>query len=89
MRPVAELTSPRTNFRLRVTSTKPGVQIYDGHMLDVPIPGLGGLHYGARAGICVETQFFPDSPNQPRFPDTILATGADYDHRTVFAIDRI
>jgi len=87
MRPVAELTSPRANLRLRVTTTKPGVQIYDGHMLDVPVPGLGGRHYGARAGLCIETQFFPDSPNQPEFPGTILAAGAVYNHRTIFAFE--
>jgi len=89
MRPVAELTSSRTNLRLRVSSTKPGVQIYDGHMLDVPIPGHTGRHYGAGAGLCIETQFFPDSPNQPQFPDTILVAGAAYDHRSVYAFDHI
>ena len=89
MRPVAELTSLRTNLRLRVTTTKPGVQIYDGHMLDVAVPGLGGRHYGPRAGLCIETQFFPDSPNQPHFPDTVLAAGAEYDHRTIYAFAHI
>lgn len=89
MRPVAELTSLRANLRLRVTTTKPGVQIYDGHMLDVAVPGLGGRHYGPRAGLCIETQFFPDSPNQPQFPDTVLAAGANYDHRTIYAFEHI
>lgn len=89
LRPVAELTSPRANLRLRVSSTKPGVQIYDGHMLDVPVPGLDGRRYGARAGLCIETQFFPDSPNQRQFPATILAAGAVYDHRTIFAFGPI
>ncbi len=89
MRPVAELTSLRANLRLRVTTTKPGVQIYDGHMLDVAVPGLGGRRYGPRAGLCIETQFFPDSPNQPQFPDTVLTAGADYDHRTIYAFEHI
>ena len=89
VRPVVDLTAPRANLRLRVSTTKPGVQIYDGHMLDVAVPGLGGRHYGPRAGLCIETQFFPDSPNQPQFPDTVLAAGADYDHRTIYAFEHI
>ena len=89
MRPVAELTSHRANLRLRVTTTKPAVQIYDGHMLDLPIRGLGGRPYCARAGLCIETQFFPNSPNQPQFPDTVLVAGCDYNHRTIYAIEHI
>ena len=89
MRPVADLISLRANLRLRVTTTKPGVQIYDGHMLDVAVPGHGGRHYGPQAGLCIETQFFPDSPNQPQFPDTVLAAGGDYDHRTIYAFEHI
>ena len=89
MRPVADLISVRANLRLRVTTTKPGVQIYDGHMLDVAVPGLGGRHYGPKAGLCIETQFFPDSPNQPDFPDTILTAATEYHHLTIYAFDHI
>lgn len=88
LRPAAELVSLRSGIRLRVATTKPGVQIYDGHLLDVAVGGLGGTIYGAKSGLCLETQYFPDSPNQPRFPNSILAPGTDYRHRTVYAFDR-
>ena len=88
MRAVADLISSRANLRLCVTTTKPGVQIYDGHMLEVAVPGLGGRHYGPRAGLCIETQFFPDSPNHLQFPQTVLAAGADYEHRTIYAFEQ-
>jgi aldose 1-epimerase len=83
-RPAAMLISDLSGVTMRVETTKPGLQVYGGHKIDVPVPGLHGHRYGPNAGLCLETQFFPDSPNQPTFPDTILRPGQPYSHRTTF-----
>ncbi len=69
---------------LDVQTTKPGVQVYDGNKLNVLVPGQHGAHYGSRAGICLETQYFPDSPNQPDFPSAVLDPAAIYAHTTEY-----
>jgi aldose 1-epimerase len=60
------------------------VQFYTGNFLDGSITGKGGRVYGQRSGFCLETQHFPDSPNKPNFPSTILKPGQEYSSRTVF-----
>jgi aldose 1-epimerase len=77
---VVELSTGRT---LEVDTTQPGVQFYTGNRLDGP-EGKGGHVYGPRSGFCLETQHFPDSPNHPDFPSTLLRPGATYVSRTVF-----
>jgi aldose 1-epimerase len=79
---VAEPTSGRT---LDVYTTEPGMQFYSGNFLDGTIRGKDGRIYGHRGGFCLETQHFPDSPNQPSFPTTVLRPGEEYRSRTVFA----
>jgi aldose 1-epimerase len=79
---VAEPTSGRT---LDVNTTEPGMQFYSGNFLDGTIRGKEGKVYGHRGGFCLETQHFPDSPNQPSFPSTVLRPGEEYQSRTVFA----
>ena len=74
---------------MRVATTKPGLQVYDGHKIAVGHPGLGGAAYGPFAGLCLEPQFYPNSPNTPVFPDSILLPGETYQHKTVYAFDRI
>ena len=69
---VVEPTSGRT---MEITTTEPGVQFYTGNFLDGTIKGKGGHVYQHRSGFCLETQHFPDSPNQPEFPSTILQAG--------------
>jgi aldose 1-epimerase len=69
---------------LEVHTTEPGVQFYTGNFLDGSITGKGGQTYGRRAGFCLETQHFPDSPNQPAFPSTVLEPGQRYETTTVF-----
>ena len=76
--PAARLRSPVNGLVLDVITTEPGLQLYDGAKVDVPVPGHDGVRYGAYAGICLEPQHFPDSPNHPHFPDTILRPGAIY-----------
>jgi aldose 1-epimerase len=60
---------------MELWTTEPGVQFYDGHLLDMPASGLDGAHYGPRAGLCLEPQRFPDGPNKPHFPPCILEPG--------------
>ncbi len=78
---VVEPTSGRT---LEVRTTEPGLQFYSGNFLDGTIKGKGGRVYGHRTGFCLETQHYPDSPNQPNFPSTILRPMTEYRSRTVF-----
>ena len=78
---VHEPTSGRT---LEVLTTEPGVQFYTGNFLDGSLTGKNGAVYEARTGFCLETQHFPDSPNQPSFPNTILRPGEEYRSTTVF-----
>jgi aldose 1-epimerase len=72
------LASERSGASLEVWTTEPGLQVYDGWMTDVPVPGLDGRGYGAYAGMCLEPQYFPDSPNRPHFPNAILQAGQVY-----------
>ena len=80
-RAVLEPGSGRT---LEVATTEPGVQFYSGNFLDGTITGKGGHVYQRRSGFCLETQHFPDSPNHPNFPSTILRPGQTYSSRTIF-----
>jgi aldose 1-epimerase len=66
------------------------VQLYSGNFLDGVMRGKDGRVYAARGGFCLETQHYPDSPNQPQFPPTVLRPGEEYRSRTVFAfgVDR-
>jgi aldose 1-epimerase len=78
---VVDTASGRT---LDVATTEPGVQFYSGNFLDGTITGKAGRVYQKRMGFCLETQHFPDSPNQPSFPSTILRPGSEYRSRTVY-----
>lgn len=81
----AHLAEPVSGRVLDVYTTQPGVQFYSGNFLDGTVRGKGGRMLQHRSGICLETQHFPDSPNQPAFPSTILEPGTTYDSHTVFA----
>jgi aldose 1-epimerase len=81
----ARLEDPVTGRTLDVSTTEPGVQFYSGNLLDGTIAGKGGRVYGPRAGLCLETQHFPDSPNQPAFPPAILRPGERLRSTTVLA----
>ena len=80
---VTEATSGRV---LEVYTTEPGVQLYTGNFLDGTITGKGGHVYKQRFGFCLETQHFPDSPNHPDFPTTILRPGQTYHSRTIYKV---
>jgi aldose 1-epimerase len=80
----ARVVEPKSGRSLQVSTTEPGVQFYTGNFLDGTIKGKGGSAYVRRGGLCLETQHFPDSPNQPAFPTTILEPGATYRSKTVW-----
>jgi len=79
----ARVEEPATGRTLEVRTTEPGIQFYSGNFLDGSLVGKGGVAYGHRFGFCLETQHFPDSPNQPAFPSTILRPGEEYRSLTV------
>lgn len=80
----ASLYHPSTGRYMEVFTTHPGVQFYSGNFLNGTLKGKGGVRYSKHAGLCLETQHFPDSPNQPSFPPAILRPGETYQHSTVF-----
>jgi aldose 1-epimerase len=63
---------------MQVWTTEPGLQFYGGNFLDGTLTGKSGKQYEHRTGLCLETQHYPDSPNQPNFPSTILQPGKVY-----------
>jgi aldose 1-epimerase len=81
----ARVAEPTTGRVLDIYTTEPGLQFYSGNFLDGSITGKSGRVYRHRYGFCLETQHFPDSPNRPNFPSTILRPGEEYRSRTVFA----
>jgi aldose 1-epimerase len=80
----AEVYDPSSGRRMSVHTTQPGVQIYSGNFLDGTMRGKNGVPYDKHAGFCLETQHFPDSPNQPAFPSTVLRPGEVYRERTQY-----
>jgi aldose 1-epimerase len=84
LRLAARVAEPVTGRTIEVRTTEPGLQFYAGNFLDGTLKGKGGAVYKHRTGFCLETQHFPDSPNQPKFPTTILQPGAEYRSQTVF-----
>jgi aldose 1-epimerase len=82
--PIAKLRSPRNGLTLELHSTEPGVQVYDAATLNCPAPGLDGAHYGAHAGLCLEPQAFPDSPNRRHFSPCVLRPEDEYRHVSEF-----
>jgi len=80
----ARVHEPLTGRVLEVETTEPGLQFYCGNFLDGRLIGKSGKPYVQRGGFCLETQHFPDSPNHPQFPNTILHPGEEFNSRTVF-----
>jgi aldose 1-epimerase len=79
----AEAFEPTSGRALEVLTTQPGVQFYTGNSLDGTARGKGGQLYARRTAFCLETQHFPDSPNQPNFPSTELKPGATFQSTTI------
>jgi len=77
-------TDPVSGRKLTVETTEPGVQFYSGNFLDGSLTGWNGVKYGKHAAFCLETQHFPDSPNHPDFPSTVLKPGQTMHSTTTF-----
>ena len=80
----ARLTEPASGRGIDIHTTEPGIQFYTGNFLDGTVAGKGGVPHRYRSGLALETQHFPNSPNEPSFPSTILRPGAEHRSRTVY-----
>lgn len=89
LEPAARLADPKSGRTLTIATTEPGLQFYSGNFLDGTLTGKGGQVYQRRAGLCLETQHYPDSPNKPDFPSTILRPGREYQSKTVMTFGTI
>ncbi|MEU9445178.1 aldose epimerase family protein [Streptomyces sp. NPDC048304] len=84
LRRAACLADPGGGRRMEVWTTEPGIQVYTGNALDGSLRGPGGKPYERHGAVCLETQHFPDSPNRPEYPSTVLRPGQEYRSRTEF-----
>lgn len=84
LRHAATAWEPKSGRVMEVWTTEPGLQFYGGNFLDGKDQGKGGTPYEFRTAFCLETQHFPDSPNQPAFPSTVLKPGDTYTHEAVY-----
>jgi aldose 1-epimerase len=82
--PAARVYEPTTGRVMDVLTTQPGVQLYTANFLDGSLKGKGGVAYNKYAAFCLETQHFPDSPNKPSFPSTVLRPGQTFRSTTVY-----
>jgi aldose 1-epimerase len=80
----ARVEAPRSGRVMEVLTTEPGVQFYTGNHMDGQLRGKGGRLYPHRGGFCLETQHYPDSPNHPGFPSTVLRPGGKYATTTIY-----
>ena len=80
----ARVYEPKSGRVLEVRTTEPGIQFYSGNYLDASIKGKGGKDYPRRSAFCLEAQHFPDSPNHPQFPSTVLRPGETYHQTTIY-----
>ncbi|UOB16501.1 aldose epimerase family protein [Abyssalbus ytuae] len=80
----ATVYHPETGRLLEIFTTEPGIQFYSGNFLDGTLPAKNGGTYAKRTGFCLETQHYPDSPNQTAFPSVILNPGEKYSTKTTF-----
>jgi aldose 1-epimerase len=75
---------PTSGRVMEISTDQPGVQFYTGNFLDGTVTGKQGHVYQQRYGLCFETQHFPDSPNHPEFPSTVLRPGQTFHSRTIW-----
>ncbi|MCY1380092.1 galactose mutarotase [compost metagenome] len=84
--PIATVVAPGGELTLKLRSDRPGVQVYNSVWTNVPVPGLGGKHYGKHAGFCLEDQAFADAVRNPHFPNVIYSPDRAYSHWCEFEI---
>jgi aldose 1-epimerase len=83
---VAELTDTVSGRKMEIYTTEPGLQFYTGNFLDGTFINRGGIPLKKHSALCLETQHFPDSPNKPNFPSTILKPGEKYHSETIYKV---
>ena len=88
MRKVAELRAPRSGVSMTVTTTEPGLQWFTAPGMEIAVPGLGGRRYGHHAGMCLETQIWPDAPNRAGYPSAVLRPGEKREQRTIYRFSK-
>jgi aldose 1-epimerase len=81
--PAATVYEPCSGRRMEISTTEPGIQLYSGNFLDGTLAGTSGSVYRQGDAFCLETQHYPDSPNQPDFPSTVLRPGQTYRSTTI------
>jgi len=80
----ARIWEPEAGIQMEIWTTEPGIQFYSGHFLDGTETGKRKTAYQKYAGLCLETQHFADSPNQKKFPSTLLEPGKKYTQKTIY-----
>jgi aldose 1-epimerase len=86
-RPAMEAVSYKSGIRVTCLTDLPGIQIYTGNFLDSPTGKNGAMT--PHTGFCMETQFFPNSPNRPDFPSAFLKAGDHFHSETIFRFERV
>ncbi|CAI8322531.1 MAG: Aldose 1-epimerase [Opitutia bacterium UBA7350] len=86
---IAQVIEPNSGRSMHVYTDAPGVQFYSGNFLDGSTTGKSGNPYNQHSGFCLETQHFPDAPNQPTFPTTVLEPGTNYQTTTIYKFGTI
>ncbi|MQY36943.1 Aldose 1-epimerase [Streptomyces sp. RB17] len=89
LRRAARLADPGSGRRMEVWTTEPGIQVYTGNTLDGSLSGADAKPYERHGAVCLETQHFPDSPNRPEYPSTVLRPGEEYRTRTEFGFPHL
>ena len=84
LRRASELYDPQSGRVLETFTDLPGIQFYTGNMLDIPFEAKDGARYTRRHGLCLETQYFPDTPNRPDFPRCVFQAGEAFEHITIY-----
>jgi aldose 1-epimerase len=83
VRLAVRLKDPKSGRVMEVSTDQPAIQFYAGNFLDGTAVGKGGVKYARRSGLCLETEGFPDAPNQPAFPSPVLRPGEIYQHTLI------
>lgn len=83
VRLAARLKHPKSGRVMEISTDQPAIQFYGGNFLDGTVAGKGGVKYAKRTALCLESEGFPNSPNEPSFPSPVLRPGQTYQHRMI------
>ena len=85
----ATIYDPVSGIQMEVHTTEPGLQVYTGNFLDEQVHGKNNVQYQPYSGVCLETQHFPDSPNKPAFPTTVILPGEQFQSTTIYKLQAL